>query len=109
MALGLPRAEMLERMSSAELTEWAAFHNLEPFGGDADYLGDAITASTVANVNRGKGQKPYKVEDFMPKFEKKEQSIDQMVQIAAIVTASLGGQDMRSDEPSIPDLEDEDD
>jgi hypothetical protein len=45
----------------------------------------------------------------MPKFEKKEQSIDQMVQIAAIVTASLGGQDMRSDEPSIPDLEDEDD
>ena len=88
---------MLSRMSSAELTEWMAFSNIEPFGGDADYLGHAITASTVANVNRGKKGKKYEVADFIPKFEKQEQSIDQMIQIAATLTAALGGKDLRED------------
>lgn len=98
-------AEMLERISSRELTGWIAFSQLEPFGSEAGNFGHAITASTVANVNRGKGQKPYKVEDFMPIFEKEPQSVDQMVQIAAIMTAGLGGQDLRSTNPDAMDEE----
>ena len=64
---------------------------------EADYLGHAITASTVANVNRGKNQKAYKVEDFMPKFEREIQTPDQQIQIAAMFTASMGGKDLRKD------------
>lgn len=78
---------MLQRMSSAELTEWIAFYGLEPFGGDTEYIGHAITAATVANVNRGK-KKPAKVEDFMPKFEQQAQSIEQQVQIAAMFASA---------------------
>jgi hypothetical protein len=75
-----------------------AFSTLEPFGSDADNLGHAITASTIANVNRGKNDKPYKVEDFMPKFEKENKSTDQMIQVAEMFTAGLGGQDLRDGE-----------
>jgi len=96
MALGLPRAEMLARMSSAELSEWVAFSTLEPFGAEASYLGHAITASTIANVNRQKGQRAHKVDEFMPKFERKKvQYTDEMLQIAQMMTIGLGGKDLR--------------
>ena len=75
-----------------------AFGTLEPFGADADNLGHAITASTVANVNRGKNQKPYKVEDFMPKFEKQNQTAEEMIQIASMFTTGMGGLDLREDD-----------
>lgn len=92
-------AELLGRISSRELTEWMAFSQLEPFGSDAMFLGHAITASTVANVNREKGQKAYKAEDFMPNFEgAKKQSVEEMIQIAQMMTIGLGGTDERNDE-----------
>lgn len=79
---------MLQRMSSAELTEWIAFYQLEPFGGDTEYIGHAITAATVANVNRGK-HKPAKVEEFMPKFERqKQQTPEQQLQFATMFAAA---------------------
>jgi len=88
-------AELLRRVSSAELTEWMAFSALESFGADAENLGHAITAATVANANRGKDKPPYKVEDFMPHFEKQNQTPDEMLLIAQIYTAALGGEDRR--------------
>lgn len=90
--------ELLCRVSSYELSEWMAFSILEPFGTDAENLGHAITASTIANINRGKNDKPYKVEDFMPKFEKQSQSQDQMIQVASMYTEMLGGADLREGE-----------
>jgi len=75
-----------------------AFSNLEPFGTDAENIGHAITASTIANVNRGKNQKAYKVEDFMPHRRKKNQTTDEMLQIAAMTTAANSGVDLREDE-----------
>lgn len=86
---------MLSRMSSEELNGWLAFSRLEPFGIEASFLGHAIVAATIANVNRAKGDKAHRVEEFMPTFGKDEQSIDEMVQFAAIMTAGLGGQDLR--------------
>jgi hypothetical protein len=84
-------------MSSQELTEWLAFASLEPFGGDTQYIGHAITSATIANANRGKG-KPAKVEDFMPTFGRKTQTIDEQIQFAAMMTAALGGADLRDGE-----------
>ena len=73
-----------------------AFSQVEPFGAEADYLGHAITASTIANVNRQKGQKAHSPEEFMPKFEKKKkQSTESMLQFASMVTAAYGGEDKR--------------
>lgn len=75
-----------------------AYATLEPFSWDADYLGFAMVAAVIANVNREKNQKAYSVEDFMPKFEKQNQSPEQMKQTAAMWTAISGGQDLRDGE-----------
>jgi hypothetical protein len=90
-------AELLARISSKELTQWMAFYKLEPFGADAEFLGHAITASTVANVNRKKGSKTLKPVDFMPKFENQEQSTEQQIQFAAMITEAFGGEDLREE------------
>jgi len=91
-------SELLGRISSRELTEWMAFSQLEPFGSEAGFLGHAVTASTVANVNRAKGQKEFTPTDFMPEFgEKKAQSVEEMIQIAQTMTIGMGGKDLRKD------------
>ena len=91
--------ELLGRISSRELTEWMAFSQLEPFGAEAGYVGHAITASTVANVNREKGKKAYEVSDFMPTMGKKEpQTPAEMIQFAEMFTIALGGKDLRDKE-----------
>jgi len=60
--------KMLAEISSRQLSEWMAFARLEPFGFEADMLGHAITASTVANTSRTKkSQKVFKPDDFIPK------------------------------------------
>lgn len=72
------------------------FYEIEPFGAEASYLGHAITASTIANVTRPKGKKAYSPEKFMPSFERKqEQSVDEMISFASMLTTALGGQDKR--------------
>ena len=88
---------MLRRMSSAELTEWMAFSMLEPFGGETQYLGPAITSATIANVNREKNQKEYKPADFVPQFRREEQGVNQQLQIAEMMTIALGGADLREE------------
>ena len=91
-------SELLNRISSREITEWMAFGQLEPFGAEAGYIGHAITASTVANVNRAKGQKAYKITDFMPAMGRKEpQTPEEMIQFAEMYTIALGGQDLREE------------
>ena len=58
--------ELLARMDSLELSEWVAFYSLEPWGDERADLRQAITSATLANIHRGKGQRAYKPEDFMP-------------------------------------------
>ncbi len=71
------------------------FSGVEPFGSEAGYLGHAIVAQTVANVNRPRGKKPFKTKDFMPNFEKEEQSVKEMVEFAKMLTVGMGGEDKR--------------
>ena len=52
-----------------QFAEWMAFSRLEPWGEDRDDLRMGIIASTIANVYRGKGKKPFKPTDFIPNFE----------------------------------------
>jgi len=89
---------MLEKVSSKLVLEWMAFYKIEPFGSEADFMGHAIVASTVANASRGKNTKAYKPEAFMPKFDKKKQSVAEMIQIAQMYTVGLGGKDKRKPE-----------
>ena len=87
----MTRAELLGRISSAELTEWMVYYQLEPFGQETQYIGSAITSAILANVNRKKGDKAHSADEFMPKFEKEEKTPEQMLSFAAMITAGMGG------------------
>ena len=60
---------MLAEIVQLQFAEWMAYSTLEPWGEERDDLRMGIVASTIANANRGKNQKPYKPQDFMPSFE----------------------------------------
>ena len=90
----MTRAELLARISSAELIEWMSYEQLEPFGQETQYIGPAITSHTLAQINTPKGKKPPKLQEFIPKFER-TQSAEQMLGMASYITQIYGGQDLR--------------
>ena len=66
--------EMLSRIDSKELTEWAAFYSIEPFGGFRSDIQSGVIASTIANCNRSSNSKTFKATDFMPFGEHNKRS-----------------------------------
>ncbi len=73
-----------EEIDAAEFAEWMAYNKLHPFTGEVEYLGIAIIASTIANcMGSGKGKR-WKPVDFIPQFEKRQQS---NAEVAATVRA----------------------
>lgn len=66
--------ELLARIDSRELSEWMAYYELNPFGTVRDDLQAGIIASTIANVNRGKSDKPFAPADFMPYTDRPQQT-----------------------------------
>ena len=72
---------MLEDLTAQEWLEWLAYAEAEPFGEERADLRMAILAAVEANVHRSRrGQKTYKPQDFMPKFEGKKDPKDKAVQ-----------------------------
>jgi hypothetical protein len=70
-------------MSARRLAEWQAYCSLEPFGPPAAHWQVALVAATIANANRGKNQKAFKPEDFMPQSMTQAPERDEMDQEAA--------------------------
>ncbi|WP_439891604.1 phage tail assembly protein T [Ralstonia sp. 25C] len=58
--------QLLSVIDSAELTEWAAFDRLEPFGETRADLRAGIVAAATANHSYARPDTPYKASDFMP-------------------------------------------
>ena len=89
LALGMTVGELSNRMSSHELQEWIAYSLIEPFGEWRADLRAGIVASTIANVNRGKGRRAYKATDFMPfeRPQRKAQTPEEMKAVAHRVAA----------------------
>ncbi|GGS47701.1 phage tail assembly protein T [Streptomyces violaceus] len=85
---------MLADIGSAELAEWQAYERLTgPLGGARGDVQAALIASTIAAVNRNKGQKAPKVTDFMPRWDKGavRKSPQELFKIAQMANAALGG------------------
>jgi Protein of unknown function (DUF4035) len=82
--------ELLGRLSSAEIGEWLAYYELEPFGEWRADLRAGIIASTVFNMNRGEHAAPARAADFMPDFSgerlrAQEKSIEELKLLASMV------------------------
>lgn len=69
--LGKFVSEIESGMKASELIEWQAEYNIDPWGERRADLRSGIVASTVYNVNRGRGPS-MKASEFMPDFEDKE-------------------------------------
>jgi len=70
MRLGIVNVErdILRGLTAKQFRGWEIYYELEPFNEErADYRAASICA-TLANVNRGKNQRPYKTEDFLLRF-----------------------------------------
>jgi hypothetical protein len=67
LALGKTVRQLLREIDSAELTEWYAFYQLEPFGSLIDDERHGVAVATLANVNRNAKvrSEPYKAMDFI--------------------------------------------
>jgi hypothetical protein len=64
-------AELLQRVSAAELVEWMAYDVIEPFGESrADYR-TALSTAALLNRQRGRSTPVVDPKDLIPKFDKK--------------------------------------
>lgn len=70
LRLGRTIPELLHSMSSAEITEWRAFDQIEPIGDSRMDLGFGIVAATFANAHLKEGATPLSPIDFMPYAQK---------------------------------------
>ncbi len=73
----------------SEFRLWQAYALIEPFGAYREDVRSAIIAQTVANAQRGRGQRAFKIKDFMPKFGRrtskpKRQTPDEMVNVLCL-------------------------
>lgn len=80
--------ELEATTSSAELTEWAAFYRIEPWGFEMENWRMAQIAATTANFS-GRIKKPLKPIDFLPREPKSKQQT--ALEYMARLRATLGG------------------
>jgi hypothetical protein len=97
--MGMPVAELQQRMSSAEFEDWIAYDQVSPIGAKRlDHLA-ALIAATVANSNpwRKKGSKPIPVSSFVPDWRPKPKASTPEDQLAYVtmLNALFGGSDER--------------
>ena len=59
---------MLDAMPLSVFYEWMAYDSIDPIGAERDDWRASMVACTIANANRGKRSRTYKVKDFMPTF-----------------------------------------
>ena len=84
---------MLRSLTAKQFAEWEHYARLEPFNELRQDYRVASIVQMVANVNRGKNQAAYSLQDFMLKFNEepeapKRQTWQQQLSIAtAIATA----------------------
>lgn len=92
--LGYTVGELLARIGSRELSEWAAYEQITgPLDGRRGDVQAAIVAATVANSQRGKGQRPRGPMDFLPVWDKSAQRMtpEEMWQAAVKANTAMGG------------------
>jgi hypothetical protein len=63
----MTRGELLEKVSSRELSEWIAYYGLEPWGEAQSEYRAALVTSMIANTARDdkKHPQPFRAEEFM--------------------------------------------
>lgn len=77
VALGIRHPDYLD-ISSRQFSDWLAWYTHEPFGELRADLQAGIIASTINNRMRNKGERARPPTEFMPYYEKPEQTPEQI-------------------------------
>lgn len=88
-------ADLESRLGSAELTEWMAFERMTgPLGRRRQDIQAATIAATIANSQRGKRGRKFKMQDFLiPYGEDDRKSPQQMLDTIRQLNAAMGGEE----------------
>ena len=91
--------QLLQTLDSKEISEWAAYYSLEPFGyfRSAD-LPASIIASTLANCNRSKNSKTFTPQDFMLVGEHSKKQVMEEDEMKSILQAMTGQEPTEANE-----------
>jgi len=63
-------------MSAEEYGYWQAEYMRHPWGDYVQELGAGLVCSTIANANRGKDSRAFKISDFMPLSFRNESEVE---------------------------------
>lgn len=87
-------ADLDGRLSSSELTEWIAFERMTgPLGRRRGDIQAATIAATIANANRGKGGKKFKISDFLVEYGRVEKSPEELLEAIKGFHRAMGGEE----------------
>lgn len=86
-------ADLDSRLDSSELTEWMAYEDLAgPLGQRRNDIQAATIAATIANANRGKGGRKFKLSDFLiPYGGSERKSPEQLLSAIKSMNKAMGG------------------
>ena len=88
----IPVAELLARVSSAELTDWIAYEEIAgTLGPERDDILNAILCATIANANRDRKTRKATPKDFLPTWDQAPQTADQQLAMLRQLNAKHGG------------------
>lgn len=96
--MGIPVAELQQRIDSAEFAHWQAYARMHPIGEDSANIRAGVIASAITNVYRKKGSKPLTWRDFFPPYEtrKPQSNWRTLLDKAIAINRQLGGEDKRT-------------
>jgi hypothetical protein len=93
-------------MSAAELSDWAQFYAVEPWGSEAAFLRTGIITALIANTNRDAKKKPepFVPADFIPDFtgKKRRAKLDPK-NVRNILRSSFGKRIKKKDATKLQD------
>lgn len=89
-------ADLDSRLGSAELTEWMAYEKMTgPLGRYRQDIQAATIAAAIANANRGKKGKPFKITDFLIQYgEAREKTPEELLETVRQLNAAMGGEEI---------------
>ena len=97
------RGIKVRELTARKFLDWEYFAEIEPFTFDVQLRDDLRIASIVqmiANVNRGKGQRAYTLEDFVLKFDeakpKKPKTWQEMQKMAIMIAMAYNAEGVTS-------------
>lgn len=78
--------EIERELNGVQLAEYMAYDQIEPFGAQRVDAGFASVCVTLANINRGKGKRAFRLEEFML-FAKRDRrrTVEEQIGMAHVI------------------------